>query len=140
MRDWSYVLKDRGMESGTGKRKTIKNFKKNKILYTNKSYIMGCFFSAPSTTKDDPTTFTSVVTTSPSGLKRQVTITLVAAEKEDVLVAKLGLFHVIHGTRVALDMNTLSVIGYINDAEELVKEATDAVKAECAKHDLAFSS
>lgn len=101
---------------------------------------MGCISSAPSTISDDPATFTSVVTTSPSGFKRQVTITLTTAEKDDVLVGKLGNYYVVQGTRAVLDMNKLSIIGYLNEAEELVKEESDVIKEICTKHDLAFSS
>ena len=100
---------------------------------------MGCISSAPSTDQA-PSSFTSVVTTSPTGIVRQVTITLSALEKDDILIAKHGAHYVITGTKFVVDMASCTIKGFLDEAEEFHAELTDEVKAACAKYDMSFDA
>ena len=110
---------------------------------------MGCISSAPKTDPSETNTnnplarkLTFVVSDgSVAPLKKKVTIKHGAPlEEGDISLIKNGENLVILGTKVVVDIRTCNVVGFLNDASELVRETSDEIVEVCKKYELVFSA
>ena len=132
------------MENRTQKRES-KYIKKIKIfLDTNRfSSTMGCASSSPvieNEVKEDvkANEFSNVVVTSPAGIVRQVTITLSSEDKDDILISKCGEHYVIQGTKIVVNMNKCTIIGYLDVNDVFHNTKIPLVQTMCIQYDMDF--
>jgi hypothetical protein len=103
---------------------------------------MGCISSSPS---DSAPETNSVVPgqngpIAPTGITRQVTITLTSDDKDDIFIVKSGDHYLIQGSKAVVDIETCKIIGHIDENNVLCKEMNDHIKQVCEKHDMEFSA
>ena len=110
---------------------------------------MGCFSSAPIEAPEpnveasvEPEQkvheFSNVVVTSPTGITRQVTITLSSDDKDDILISKVGDHYVIQGTRIVVNMNKCTIVGYLDAEDKFHNKKIPHVETMCNNHDMDF--
>jgi hypothetical protein len=120
--------------------KNIKKIVKNKILVSTN--IMGCISSAPA---DSAPETNSIVpgqnpSLAPSGIVRQVTITLTSDDKDDIFIVKSGDHYLIQGSKAVVDIETCKIIGHLDENNVVRKEMNEHIKVICEKHDMEFSA
>ena len=127
---------------------------------------MGCFYSAPSaeataapaseanttpaaapvpavapTPVEPVTEFSSIFSSAASAIKsvfkRQLSI---KNAESDVAIVKSGAYYVVQGTHAVVDMDTLEIIGSLDQTGTFYNKQTDYVKSVCAKFDLPFKA
>ena len=76
----------------------------------------------------------------PSGITRQVTITLTSDDKDDIFIVKLGDHYLIQGSKAVIDIETCKIIGHLDENNIVRKEMNGHVKSVCEKHDMEFSA
>jgi hypothetical protein len=125
--------------------------KKFKILYVFK-FIMGCASSDLSTSdtpqeSNNPLVRKITLVLPASGasdgsvppLAKKVTIKYgTTVEDGDISLVKRGDHFCIMGTTIVVDVASCDVIGFLNDANELVREFSDIVQEACKLYSLVF--
>jgi hypothetical protein len=120
--------------------------KKFKILYVFK-FIMGCASSDLSQDVPQPSDnplVRKITLVLPSDgaaapLAKKVTIKYgTTVEDGDISLVKRGDHFCIMGTMIVVDVASCDVIGFLNDANELVREFSDIVEEACKLYSLVF--